>query len=53
MNVKVNRDGVLVIEAVNEQETYILKTWMRDNVSNDAGDLSYSVNSIEIKLDDE
>lgn len=53
MNARINRDGVLVIEAVNEQETYILKTWMRENVANDAGNLSYSVNSIEIKLDDE
>lgn len=54
MNARINRNGVLVIEAMNEQETYLLQCWMRDNVQHtEDGDISYNVNSIEVRLDDE
>lgn len=54
MQARISREGVLVVEAMNEQESYTLSRWIAENVREDEqGRYHYTVNSIEIKMDDE
>lgn len=54
MNARINREGRLIIEAMNEQESYLLQMWLNDNLHiDDQGNASYRVNCLEVKMDDE
>ncbi len=53
MQARISREGVLVVEAMNELESFALSRWIAENVKEVDGSLHYAVNSIEIKMDDE